>query len=119
EELRFAKEHGACAIFARYAEADQVLSSPNFYPIYEEANSLDVPVCVHASSGTMATHELFGSANSVPLFKLGPIGAFATIAASKIPDQFPRLRFGFIELRAQWIPYLCHHFYHTSNKQAT
>jgi predicted TIM-barrel fold metal-dependent hydrolase len=119
EELQFAVANGACAIFARYAEADQLLNAQSFYPIYEAANSLNVPVCIHASSGTMATHELFGGGSSVPLFKLGPIGAFATIATSKVPDQFPNLRFGFIELRAQWIPYMCHHFYHTSNKKAT
>lgn len=119
EELRFAKANGACAIFARYAEAEQVLSSADFYPVYEEANSLDIPVCVHASSGTLATHELFAGANSVPLFKLGPIGAFATIATSRLPQLFPKLRFGFIEVRAQWVPYMCHHFYHTSKHQAT
>jgi predicted TIM-barrel fold metal-dependent hydrolase len=119
QELRFAKEHGACAIFARYAEADQILNAPAFYPIYQEANDLDIPVCIHASSGTMATHDLFSNGASVALFKLGPIGAFATIVASKVPDLFPRLRFGFIELRAQWIPYMCHHFNHTSNKKAT
>jgi predicted TIM-barrel fold metal-dependent hydrolase len=119
DELRFAVANGACAVFARYAEAEQLLNAVSFYPIYEEANRLNVPICIHASSGTMATHELFGSGSSVPLFKLGPIGAFATIATSKIPDQFPNLRFGFIELRAQWIPYLCHHFYHTSNKKAS
>jgi len=33
--------------------------------------------------------------------------------------MFPRMRFGFIEVRAQWVPYMCHHFYHTSNHQAT
>jgi len=119
EELGFAKENGACAIFARYAEADQVLTSRAFHPIYEEANSLDLALCVHASSGTFATHELYTQANSVPLFKLGPIGAFATIATSRLPEMFPRLRFGFIEVRAQWVPYMCHHFYHTSNHQAT
>lgn len=119
DELRFAKANGACAIFARYAEADQLLNAPAFYPIYEEANDLDVPVCVHASSGTMETHELFTNGSSVPLFKLGPIGAFATVVSSKLPELFPRLRWGFIEVRAQWIPYMCHHFYHTANKQAT
>lgn len=120
EELRFAHANGACAIFARYAEADQLLNSLAFYPVYEEANNLGIPLCVHASSGTFATHELFSAANSsVSLFKLGPIGSFATIATSPLPDLFPRLRFGFIEMRAQWIPYLCHHFYHTSHHQAT
>src|SRR5262249_26298685 len=73
EQLRFARDNGACAIFARYAEADQLLNSPYFYPLYEEADRLNVPVCVHASSGTFATHELFSRGGGVPQFKLGPI----------------------------------------------
>jgi predicted TIM-barrel fold metal-dependent hydrolase len=120
EQLRFAKENGACAIFARYAEADQLLVSPSFYPIYEEADSLNIPLCIHASSGTMATHQLFsGGAGGVPTFKLGPIGAFHSIAISRLPDMFPNLRFGFVEVQAQWVPYICHDLYRRSKFTAT
>lgn len=118
DELRFSKENGACAIFARYAEADQLLNSAYFYPVYEEANRLDIPLCVHASSGTIATHELFARGGGVPQFKLGPIGAFHTIAVSELPELFPNLRFGFIEVQAQWVPYICHDLYRRSNFQA-
>jgi len=114
DELRFGKENGACGIFARYAEAGRPLNAPYFYPVYQEANALNLPVCVHASTGTFATHELFNRAGSVPKFKLGPIGAFHTIAVSKIPDLFPNLRFGFLEVQAQWIPYICHDLYRRS-----
>lgn len=120
DELKFASGNGACAIFARYAEADQVLTSPTFYPIYEEADSHGLALCVHASSGTMATHELYlHGAGGVPQFKLGPIGACHSIAISKLPDLFPNLRFGFIEVQAQWVPYLCHDLYRRSNFKAT
>jgi predicted TIM-barrel fold metal-dependent hydrolase len=119
EELRFARNNGACAIFARYAEADQLLNSPYFYPVYEEANRLDMPVCIHASSGTLATHELFSRGGGVPQFKLGPIGAFHTLAISQVPDLFPNLRFGFIEVQAQWVPYICHDLYRRSKFKAT
>lgn len=119
EELRFGKEHGACAIFARYAEADQLLNSPYFYPVYEEASALNIPLCVHASSGTFATHDLFSRGGGVPQFKLGPIGAFHTLAISKVPDLFPNLRFGFVEVQAQWVPYICHDLYRRSKFKAT
>ena len=119
EELRFGKENGACAIYSRYAEADQLLNSPYFYPVYEEASALNIPMCVHASSGTFATHDLFSRGGGVPQFKLGPIGAFHTIAISKVPDLFPNLRFGFIEVQAQWVPYLCHDLYRRSKFKAT
>jgi predicted TIM-barrel fold metal-dependent hydrolase len=119
DELRFARENGACAIFARYAEADQLLVSPNFYPVYDEADRLNLALCVHASSGTMATHELFiHGAGGLPMFKLGPVGAFHSIAISKLPDLFPNMRFGFIEVQAQWVPYLCHDLYRRSKFKA-
>lgn len=119
EELRFGKENGACAIYSRYAEAGQLLNSPYFYPIYEEASALNIPLCVHASSGTFETHDLFSRGGGVPQFKLGPIGAFHTLAISKVPDLFPNLRFGFVEVQAQWIPYICHDLYRRSKFKAT
>lgn len=119
EELRFAKQNGACAIFARYAEADQLLNSPYFYPVYEEASALNIPLCVHASSGTFETHDLFSRGGGVPQFKLGPIGAFHTLAISKVPDLFPNLRFGFVEVQAQWVPYICHDMYRRSKFKAS
>ena len=48
-ELRFAKEHGACGVFLRSIEGDRFLSDPFFFPLYEEASALDMPVCVHVS----------------------------------------------------------------------
>jgi predicted TIM-barrel fold metal-dependent hydrolase len=34
--------------------------------------------------------------------------AFHTLVYKGIPQLFPKLRFGFIEVKAQWIPYLIH-----------
>lgn len=118
-ELRFAKQHGACAVFARYAEGGQLLNAPAFYPLYQEANDLNIPICIHASSGTVETDGLFTHAGGVPLFKLGPIGAFHTLAISEIPLLFPQLRFGFLEVSAQWIPYICHDLYRRSKKKVS
>src|SRR5579862_6852132 len=36
-ELRFGKEHGACAIFFRGIEGDRLPGDPYFFPLYEEA----------------------------------------------------------------------------------
>src|SRR5439155_768385 len=37
-----------------------------------------------------------------------PLIAFRDLVANKIPQQFPDLRFGFIEAAASWLPYLLH-----------
>ena len=51
EEARFAKENGACGIFMRGLEGDKRLSDPHFFPLYEEAGRLDLPICVHSATG--------------------------------------------------------------------
>ena len=41
-------------------------------------------------------------------FKLPVISAFETIVSGGIPARFPDLRFSFVEVSAQWVPYLMH-----------
>ncbi len=36
---------------------------------------------------------------------MAPLSAFHAILHDGIPTKFPKLRFGFIEIRAQWVPY--------------
>ena len=43
EELRWAKEHGACGIFKRGFDIDRKVTDPHFFPVYEEASRLDNP----------------------------------------------------------------------------
>ena len=33
------------------------------------------------------------------------VGAFHTIVAGGIPERFPKLKMGFLEVSAQWLPY--------------
>src|SRR5581483_5457247 len=57
-ELRFAKQHGGRGVFMRSIEGSRLLPDPYFFPIYEEAQSLDMPICVHASLGNSSLVEL-------------------------------------------------------------
>ncbi|HUK41750.1 MAG TPA: amidohydrolase family protein, partial [Candidatus Acidoferrales bacterium] len=59
EEARFAKEYGACGIFIRGLEGDKRLSDDYFFPLYEEAGRLDLPICVHSATGSFAVHDFF------------------------------------------------------------
>jgi predicted TIM-barrel fold metal-dependent hydrolase len=105
-EVRFAKENGACGIFMRGLVDDKILSDPYFFPLYEEAARLDMPICVHASTGNFDWVELFGSESGFAKFKLAVLTAFHCIAYEGVTARFPGLRFGFIEVRAQWVPYM-------------
>jgi predicted TIM-barrel fold metal-dependent hydrolase len=108
EELRFAKENGACAIFMRGIEGERLPSDPYYFSIYQEAADLDIPVCVHAATGNFAIHDLFSEDTGFWRFKLPGVTAFHNVIMKGIPARFPKLRFGFVELSSQWVPYAIH-----------
>ncbi|HYY24446.1 MAG TPA: amidohydrolase family protein [Candidatus Udaeobacter sp.] len=105
-EARFAKANGACGIFSRGLVDDKRLSDPFFFPLYREAERLDLPICVHASTGNFDWVQLFEGESGFSRFKVPVLSAFHSIVHDGIPQKFPNLRFGFIEVRAQWIPYM-------------
>jgi predicted TIM-barrel fold metal-dependent hydrolase len=109
-EARLAKENGACAIFMRGLEGDKRLSDPYFFPLYEEAARLDLPICVHSATGSFAVYDFFADECGFSKFKLAVVGSFHSLIFNEIPRQFPKTRFGFIEVSSQWVPYAIHDF---------
>ncbi len=105
-EIRFAEANGACGIFMRGLIDDKRLSHPYFFPIYSSAEKANLPICVHASTGNFDWMELFEGESGFMRFKAPVLSAFHAIVHDGIPQKFPKLRFGFIEVRAQWVPYM-------------
>jgi predicted TIM-barrel fold metal-dependent hydrolase len=110
KEARFAKQNGACGIFMRGLEGDKLLSDPHFFPMYEEAGRLDLPVCVHSATGSFDVHNFFLDESGFSKFKLAVVGSFHTLIFNDIPAKFPRTRFAFIEVSSQWVPYAIHDY---------
>ena len=110
DELRWSKERGAVGVFMRAVEGERVLHDPYFFPLYEEAQRLDCPIAVHIGNSNanmtslLAQHTPGGG--TFQSLRLALVGAFHGIVSTGVPDRFPRLRFGFIEAAAQWIPYV-------------
>ena len=96
DELRWAKAHGACAVFKRGYDLNKPVDDPHFFPVYEAAATLDMPVCIHTG------HPLPGREwdRGFPV-----VAAFMAVVTAGLPDRFPNLKFGFIEAGASWIPY--------------
>ena len=105
EEIHCGREHGACGVFMRAVEGDRRLSDPYFYPLYREAARLDLPICIHASAGNFGMLDLFGQDSGFAQFKLPVVGAFHDLLMKGTPAKFPDLRWAFIEVSSQWIPY--------------
>lgn len=107
-EARFAKENGACGIFVRGLEGERRLSDAYFFPLYEEASRLDLPVCVHSATGSFTLHDFFIRECGFSKFKLAVVGAFHSLIFEGIPERFPKLRIAFVEVSSQWVPYAIH-----------
>jgi predicted TIM-barrel fold metal-dependent hydrolase len=108
DELKFGKAHGACGVYMRGLEVERMLSDPYFYPLYEQASALDLPICVHSANGAYTTYDFFADDPGFSKFKLAVIGAFHAFVFHGICQRFPELRIGIIEVSAQWIPYALH-----------
>ena len=104
EELKWAKDHGACGVFKKGIECDgRSASDPYFYPIYEEASRLDMPICIHNATGNIQSMTAPRGGLDGGMVA---IAAFSALAEAGVPEKFPKLRVGFIETGASWIPYL-------------
>jgi predicted TIM-barrel fold metal-dependent hydrolase len=107
DELRWSRDNGACAVFMRGLETHHTLHDPYFFPLYEEASRLNMPIGIHSGIGSFSVNEAF---NEEPfrVAKLVVMGAFHSMILRGIPERFPKLRIGAIEVSAQWVPYLIH-----------
>lgn len=106
DELAWAKDNGACGVFMRGLEWDRHISDPYFYPLYETAQALDLAVCIHSGTNSITQHDFCLEDTSFSKFLQPGIGAFQSLVAKGVPAKFPGLRWGFVELSAQWLPYL-------------
>ncbi len=83
------------------------LGSPEFYPLYEEAQRLNTPIAIHAFGGDEPGSEIFDQ--FIYLHTTGhPFPVLRQLTAmvfGGIPEKFPKLRIGYLEIGCGWIPY--------------
>lgn len=106
DELSWAKDNGACGVFLRGLECERRLSDPYFYPLWQAASDLDLPLCLHSGTGAFHVHDFFAGDSGFSRFKLAVISAFHELIFTGIPQQFPKTRWGFVEVSSQWLPYV-------------
>ena len=107
DELRWARGNGACAVFMRGIETNHTLHDPYFFPLYEEASRLNMAIGIHSGIGNFAVNDALDQ-EPFRAAKLMVIGSFHSMILRGIPEHFPRLRIGAIEVSAQWVPYVVH-----------
>ena len=121
QELRYGKSHGACGVFFRGIEGDRTLDDPYFFPVYEEAQALELPITVHQGQGAPALNNLVDIKRSHTFThgRLPPIVAFRNLVQNQVPLQFPGLRWGFIETGASWVPFAMYQLQGTMKADAS
>lgn len=106
EELEFAKANGAYGIFMRPLENERVLSDPYISPLYEIASDFNLPISIHLGNGSFVVHEFFNHDSTFSKFKLPTISTFYSLVMHQTPPKFPKVRWGIIEVSANWLPYV-------------
>ena len=104
-ELEFAKANGACGIFLRGLEIEMKLSDEHFHPLWEMAEDLDLAVTFHSGNNSFAVRDIFKDECGFSRSKLPVVGAFHALLMEGVPAKFPKVRWGFVEVSAEWIPY--------------
>jgi len=107
-EIRRAKDHGACGILKKGdVEAGHWPSEEYYFPLYEEAERLNMPICFHLGSGIpdFMPGKVFEAARFMRT-RLPVLHGIHSLVYQSVPEKFPRLRFGAIECGAGWAPWV-------------
>jgi predicted TIM-barrel fold metal-dependent hydrolase len=109
-QIRFAREHGAVGVFMRPFERGRLMTDAFYYPIYDEAERLDLPMTVHLANGNPQLFDLLANdaGGGFSTFRVPTVTACYALIMSEVPRVFPKLRWGFIEVSSQWVPWVVH-----------
>ena len=107
-QLRFSKDNGAVAINLRGVETgNRLIHDPYWYPLFEWAGELDMPICPHSGTGSFEVDTIWDDPlTAFERNKFSGLSAFHTLLMTGIPDKFPKTKWGIIEFSGDWIPYL-------------
>jgi predicted TIM-barrel fold metal-dependent hydrolase len=80
----------------------------DFYPIYEEAQRLNVPLAVHGAVSRGLGFDFLQTMSMIHTLEhpIAQMIQLTSIVLDGVFDVFPNLRIGFLEAGAGWIPYM-------------
>jgi predicted TIM-barrel fold metal-dependent hydrolase len=110
--MQFAKDNGAVGVVMKPFEGHRFMLDPYFYPYYEAAQKLDLSIIIHIANANEqlieAVRTPYDPSGGLPQFRMPTIHACHGLLLSELPGMFPKLRWGFIESSAQWVPWIIH-----------
>jgi predicted TIM-barrel fold metal-dependent hydrolase len=85
----------------------RLLHEPQFDPIWEEAQGLGVPICVHIISTNSAGIDRFDRyVFKHAFYPLDSMLAAASFVSGGILERYPKLKVAFMEAGVGWVPWL-------------
>jgi predicted TIM-barrel fold metal-dependent hydrolase len=117
KELEYCARHGATSVMLPNNVYGRNLGDPIFHPIYEAAEKIGMTLCVHPQTGHDGVPGVSGvmGAGSERFFKYVYVHmtafpfelmiAMMHMIGEGVFDRFPRLRVGFMEGGAGWLPF--------------
>jgi predicted TIM-barrel fold metal-dependent hydrolase len=112
DELRFAKANGCVGVCMQPYIGDLMMLDPYFFPIYELCEELDLAVIVHIANGNPDFVDIvrtrYAKGAGFSAFRAPTVIACFELLQSDLPATFPKIRWGFVETSAQWVPWLIH-----------
>jgi predicted TIM-barrel fold metal-dependent hydrolase len=83
------------------------LADSAYFPLYEEAQRLNVPLAIHASGGDEFGSQLLPSfiATHTCGHPFPVLRQLTAMVFDGFPERFPRLTLGFLEIGCGWLPY--------------
>jgi len=107
EASRAVTKLGLVAIAVATQGMKEHLGAPTFWPLYEELQRLNVPLCVHNRREGPAGDSRFDS--FIFMHTIGrPVETFIQFAGliyGGVLKRFPKLRVAFLECGVGWVPY--------------
>ena len=105
DEIVFGQANGASAVMLRGIETNCNLYDECLFPLFEKSQDLNLAICIHSGNGNKEIVDALGD-DFYSAFVLPVVSAFNGLLNKKIPGIFPKLRWGFIEAGAMWVPML-------------
>ena len=109
EEMKWAKDNGACGVMLRGFEGDQTPDQTELFPLFKRASDLDMPICVHIGHGSRAYRSIkMGHGPRLDPFaiRVPTLISFGALVRSDLNKQFPDLRWAYVEAGSSWLPFL-------------
>jgi predicted TIM-barrel fold metal-dependent hydrolase len=81
---------------------------PDFHPLYEEAQRLDVPLAIHGAPSKGLGFDFLQTMSMIHTLEhpLAQMIQITSVVLDGVFDNFPKLRMGFLEAGAGWVPYM-------------